>query len=92
MHWVAAKHVLRYPVGTMDYGLDYRRSDGISLIGFTDLDWVGYVTSQNSTFDYHLHFRFDSYVMVHSGNQKSITLSSAEARYMVSIHASCKAL
>ena len=35
-HWVAAKHVLRYLAGTMDYGLDYRRSDGIRLIGFTN--------------------------------------------------------
>ena len=38
VHWVAAKHVLRYLAGTVDYGLDYRRSDGVRLIGFMDLD------------------------------------------------------
>ena len=43
VHWVAAKHVLRYLAGTMDYGLDYRRSDGIKLIGFMDSDWAGSV-------------------------------------------------
>ena len=43
VHWVAAKHVLRYLVGTMDYGLDYRRSDGIRLILFIDSNWAGNV-------------------------------------------------
>ena len=38
VHWVVAKHVLRYLVGTMDYRLDYRRLDGVRLIGFTDSD------------------------------------------------------
>ena len=38
VHWVAAKHVLRYLAGIVDYGLDYRRSDAVRLIGFTDLD------------------------------------------------------
>ena len=36
VHWVFTKHALRYLTWTMDYGLDYRRSDGIRLIGFTD--------------------------------------------------------
>ena len=38
VHGVAAKHVLRYLAGTVDYGLDYKRSDGVRLIGFTDSD------------------------------------------------------
>ena len=46
---IAAKHVLRYLAGTMDYGLDYRRSDGVSLIGFTDSDWAGNVADRRST-------------------------------------------
>ena len=43
VHWVAAKHVLRYLVGIVDYGLDYRRSYEVSLIGFTNSDWAGSV-------------------------------------------------
>ena len=38
VHWVAAKHILRYVVGTVDYGLDYRRLGGVDLVGFTDSD------------------------------------------------------
>ena len=49
VHWVAAKHVLCYLVGTVEYGLDYRRSDEIRLIGFTDSDWAGSVADRKST-------------------------------------------
>ena len=38
VHWVAAKHVLRYLSGTVDFGLDYKRSEGIRLVGYTDSD------------------------------------------------------
>ena len=39
VHWVAAKHVLHYLSGTVDFGLDYRRSEGIILVGYIDSDW-----------------------------------------------------
>jgi len=38
VHWVAAKHILRYIQGTVDYGLDYRRGDGVRLASYTDSD------------------------------------------------------
>jgi hypothetical protein len=38
VHWVAAKHVLRYLCGTVDYGLNYLRGDGVRLVGYTDSD------------------------------------------------------
>ena len=46
---VVAKHVLRYLVDTVDYGLDDRISDGVSLIRFTDSDWAVSVADQKST-------------------------------------------
>ena len=49
VHWVAAKHVLRYLAGIVDFGLDYRRSDGIRLVGYTDSDWAGSVADRKST-------------------------------------------
>ena len=49
VHMVGAKHVLRYIDGTVDYGLDYVRGDGISLVGYTDSDWVGCAIDRKST-------------------------------------------
>jgi hypothetical protein len=40
VHWIGEKHVLRYIVGSIDYGLDYVRGDGVRLIGYTDPDWA----------------------------------------------------
>jgi hypothetical protein len=37
-HWIAAKHVLRYIRGTLNYGLRYTSSSDIQLHGFTDSD------------------------------------------------------
>jgi len=41
LYWKAAKHVLRYLRGTTQFGLWYRRTEGVKLQGFTNLDWVG---------------------------------------------------
>jgi hypothetical protein len=49
VHWIVAKHVLRYLMGTIDYGLDYVRGDGVRLAGFTDSDWAGSVSHKKST-------------------------------------------
>ena len=38
MHWVAAKHVLRYLCGTVGYGLRYTSIGGVRLFAYTDLD------------------------------------------------------
>ena len=43
VQWIAAKHVLHYLSGTVDFGLDYRMSEGIRLVGYTYSDWAGSV-------------------------------------------------
>ena len=41
-HWLAAKRILRYLKGTVEYGLCYRRStDGLRVQGYSDADWAG---------------------------------------------------
>ena len=49
MHWIATKHILRYLVGTVDYGLDYKRSGGVDLVGFMDSNWEGSTSNRKST-------------------------------------------
>jgi hypothetical protein len=88
---VGAKHVLRYIAGTIDYGLDYVRGDGVNLVGYTDLDWVGCAADRKSTSG--CCFGLGSgFVSWFSRKQKSVALSSAEAEYMAASQASCEAI
>jgi hypothetical protein len=91
VHWVATKHVLRYLCGTVDYGLDYHRGDGVRLVGYTDSDWAGCVSDRKSTSG--CCFGLGSAVVSwFSRKQKSVALSSAKAEYMAASQASCEAL
>ena len=49
VHWTAAKHILRYIRGTMEYGLVYEHMGSVQLVGFTDSDWAGCVEDRKST-------------------------------------------
>ena len=52
IHWVEAKHILRYLRGTITYGLRYTSSDGLFLHGYSDVDWVGSPVDWKSTSGY----------------------------------------
>jgi hypothetical protein len=91
VHWIAAKHVLRYLRGTMEYGLRYVRGDGVQLQGYTDSDWAGSAVDRKSTSG--CCFSLGSTVISwFSRKQTSVALSSAEAEYMATSMASCKAI
>ena len=91
VHWVAAKHVLRYLSGTVDFGLDYRRSEGIILVGYTDSDWASSVADRKSTS--RCCFSLGSTaVSWFSRKQKSVALSFEKVEYMAASQASCEAL
>ena len=49
VHLVAAKHVMRYLKGTLDFGLCYTGDRDFRLIGYTDSDWAGSVSDRKST-------------------------------------------
>jgi hypothetical protein len=80
-HWIAAKHVLRYICGTINYGLRYTTSSDIQLHGFTDSDWARNVEDRKSTSG--MCFSLGS-AMISWGNrkQKSVTLSTTKAEYI----------
>ena len=91
VQWSATKHVLRYIAGTVDYGLDYVRGDGVGLVGYSNSDWVGNASDQKSTSG--CCFGLGSAVVSwFSRKQKSVALSSAKAEYMVASQASCEAI
>jgi hypothetical protein len=91
VHWVAAKHVLRYLRGTVEYGLSYIQGDGVKLMGFTDADWAGNTVDRKSTSG--CCFSLGSGVVSwFSRKQKSVALSSAEAEYMAASLAACEAI
>jgi hypothetical protein len=49
VHLVAAKHVMRYLKGTLEFGLCYNGYHKFRLFGYTDSDWDGSVFDRKST-------------------------------------------
>jgi hypothetical protein len=49
VHLVAAKHVMRYLKGTIDYGLSYDGDHNFTLSGYTNADWARSVSDRKST-------------------------------------------
>ena len=39
-HWSAVKRIMRYLIGTVNFGLLFR-DDGSSCVGYSDADWGG---------------------------------------------------
>lgn len=48
-HFGAAKRILRYVAGTLDYGIWYTYVSDFRLFGFTDSDWAGSLDDRRST-------------------------------------------
>ena len=91
VHWVVAKHVLRYLCGTVDYGLDYRRRDDVCLVGYTNFDWEGCVVDRKST-SKRCFILGAVVVLWFSRKQNFIALNSIEAEYMETSQVSCEAI
>lgn len=81
VHLIAAKHVLRYLKGTIDYGLRYVADCEFGLVDYTDSDWAGSVTDQKSTSTYCNNLGL-AVIAWHSRKQTSAALGTAEAEYI----------
>lgn len=80
IHWKAAKRVLRYLKGTLNYRLFFERS-GLNIAGYVDADWASCEVDRKS----YTGFVFkigNSVVSWESRKQKTVALSSTEAEYM----------
>ena len=80
IHWVAAKHVLRYVRGAITYGLRYTSSSGVMLLGYADSDWAGSVVDWKSTSGYCVSM-VSTMISWSSRKQGSIAQNTAEAEY-----------
>ena len=84
VHWVAAKHVLRYLKGTQDYKLCYRKCEGnLSLIGYSDADWASSLDDRRSTTGYCFSLtECGPLISWKSRKQPTVALSTCEAEYI----------
>eukprot|EP00253_Pinus_taeda_P035397 PITA_35397 len=90
-HWKAAKRILRYVRGTVQFGIHYSAKATPLLVGFTDSDWAGDPDDRKSTAGY--VFTLGSGPITWAcKKQATISLSSAEAEYCGAVEASKEAL
>lgn len=90
-HMVAAKRVLRYVKGTLDYGIEYKSVEKGLLQGFSDSDWAGSLDDSKSTSGY--AFNLGSGVFSWSSKkQEVVAQSSAEAEYIAAAGAANQAI
>ena len=91
VHLIAAKHILRYLRGTVDYGLKYDANQNINLEGYVDSDWAGNAIDRKSTLG--CCFSMGLGVMSwFSRNKSCVALSTAKAKYVTACSASCEAV
>ena len=81
-HNKAAQHVCHCLVGTHDYKLVYNREEDKGLVAYTDSDWAADKIRQCSIMGYFFKLA-NSIILWRSHTQKTVSLSSTEAEYMV---------
>ena len=75
---IAAKHILRYLRGTIDYGLKYESNQKINLEGYVDLDWEGSAIDRKSTSGCFFSMGSDMVLWL-SRKHNSVALNTTEA-------------
>ena len=91
VHLIAAKHILRYLRGIIDYGLKYDVNQKINLEVYVDSDWAGSAVDRKSTSG--CCFSMGSGVISwFSRKQSCVALSIAEAKYVTACSTSCEAV
>jgi hypothetical protein len=91
VHLVAAKHVMRYLKGTLDYGLSYDEDHDFTLSGYIDSDWVGSVSDRKNTSGCCLSLGL-SMISWQSRKQSSISLNTAEEKYIIACSSSYESI
>ena len=90
-HMTAAKRILRYVKGTINFGLQYKSDEESDLIGYCDSDYAGDLDDRKSTSGLIFFLRTNPIVWNFS-KQKVIALSSCKAEYISSTMAVCQGI
>ena len=79
-HWAAAKRILRYLKGTIDYGLQLSCHSSLDLHAFADADYGGNKDNYSSTSAYAI-FLGPNLISWSSKKQPTVARSTTEAEY-----------
>ena len=92
-HWKAAKRILRYIKGTIDYGItfDGNKETDVELKGYVDADWGSNPNGRKSHSGY-LFTVCGGVISWASKKQSVVALSSTEAEYVAASLASQEAI
>jgi len=90
-HMRAAKRVLRYLSGCVEYGLRYKNDEsvygnGVEITAYCDADWGGDKTDRKSTTGYCVYMN-DNLITWNTQKQQTVALSTAEAELMAIVEA-----
>lgn len=92
LHLNAAKRILRYVRGTLEYGLVYNEGKGDYLLsGFSDSDLAGNFEDRKSTGGMAFYLN-ESLITWVSQKQRCVALSSCEAEFMAATAAACQGI
>ncbi|GKB48853.1 retrovirus-related pol polyprotein from transposon TNT 1-94 [Tanacetum coccineum] len=91
VHLQAAKRIMRYLQGTLDYGIMYKRGEDSELIGFTDGDYAGDLDDGKSTSGYAFMIGSGA-ISWSSRKQPIVTLSTTEAELVAATACGCQAI
>ena len=91
LHFKAAKRVLRYIKGTVDFGIMFKKSENLKLVGYSDSDHAGSCDDMTSTSGYVFSFGSGCFSWS-SKKQDVVAQSTAEAEYVAAAGAVNQAL
>lgn len=90
-HYGAAKRILRYIAGTLNFGIWYNQVSDFKLVGYTDSDWASSLDDRKSTSGNIFNLRSGA-VTWSSKKQATTALSTSEAKYVAATSSACQAV